>query len=222
MPDAAFSATPTDSLTPPVRPCRLLVLASGGGSNAARLMAHYAARPQVAQVVGLLTNNPAAGALARAAEAGVPTRIFDRPAWRDGTVQALITNEFAPDLIVLAGFLWLVPPALVAAYAGRIVNIHPSLLPKFGGRGMHGPHVHQAVLAAGETESGLTIHLVNDHYDEGAPLFQARCPVLPADTPETLGARVLALEHHYLPLVVEALARDKQTPSEITDWLERV
>ncbi len=203
----------------------MLVLASGGGSNAARLMAHFAARPlvpPVAQIVGLLTNNPAAGALAHAAAAGIPARTFDRPAWRDGTVQELITNEFAPDLIVLAGFLWLVPPALVAAYAGRIINIHPSLLPKFGGRGMHGSHVHEAVLAAGERESGLTIHLVNDHYDDGAPLFQARCPVLPTDTPETLGARVLALEHHYLPLVIEAIARGRQTPAEIAEWVERV
>ena len=191
----------------PAPPSRLLLLASGGGSNAERLLAHFAARPAVARVVGLLSNNPVAGALLHATRAGIPTAVFARAAWRDGSVPRLIEAEFRPDLIVLAGFLWLVPPELVAAYAGRILNSHPSLLPKFGGRGMHGAHVHEAVLAAGERESGVTIHLVNERYDDGALLFQARCPVLPGDTPATLGARVLALEHRYLPLVVEAIAR---------------
>lgn len=188
-------------------PVRILLLASGGGSNAERIIAHFAARPDVGRVVGLLTNNPTAGALAHAARAGIRTHVFDRAAWRDGSVQSLIEREFRPDLIVLAGFLWLVPAGLVMAYAGRILNIHPSLLPKFGGRGMHGHHVHEAVLAARETESGMTIHLVNEHYDDGATLFQARCPVRPADTPTTLAARVLTLEHRYLPLVAEAVAR---------------
>lgn len=192
---------------PAAAPCRLLILASGGGSNAERLLTHFAAHPAVARVVGLLTNNPTAGALAHAARAAVRTAVFERAAWRTGAVQMLIEQEFAPDLIVLAGFLWLVPPALVAAYAGRILNIHPSLLPKFGGKGMHGQHVHAAVLAAGERESGITIHRVNEQYDDGAIVFQARCPVLPTDTPATLGARVLSLEHRYLPLVVEAVAR---------------
>jgi phosphoribosylglycinamide formyltransferase 1 len=203
------SALPDSVLTSP-RPYgqqRLLLLASGGGSNAQRLLAHFAPPHSVGHVVGLLSNNPTAGALAHAARAGVPTYTFGREEWRDGRIQQLIEQEFRPDLIVLAGFLWLVPAALVTAYAGRILNIHPSLLPKFGGKGMHGQHVHEAVLAAHEPESGITIHLVNAQYDDGAVLFQARCPVLPDDTPAALAARVLALEHRYLPLVVEAVLR---------------
>lgn len=183
------------------------MLASGSGSNAQRLLQHFAPPTAAARVVGILTNNPTAGVLAHAAHAGVPGVAFSREDWRSGAVQHLITTQFRPDLLVLAGFLWLVPPPLVAAYRGGIVNIHPSLLPKFGGKGMHGAHVHAAVLAAGAVESGMTIHLVNEQYDDGAILFQARCPVLVTDTPATLAARVLALEHRYLPLVVEAVVR---------------
>lgn len=185
----------------------MLLLASGGGSNARQLLLHFARWPEVARIVGLLSNNPAAGALAHASRAGVPTAVFDRAAWRDGTVQHALETDFRPDLIVLAGFLWLVPPALVAAYAGRILNIHPSLLPKFGGKGMHGHHVHDAVVAAHQRESGITIHLVNEQYDDGAILFQARCRVWHDDDAQTLAASALALEHRYLPLVVEAIAR---------------
>ncbi len=184
-----------------------MLLASGGGSNAEQLIRHFAHRPQVARVVGLLSNNPAAGALAHAARAGIPTAVFTRDELRAGKVQHLLATEFRPDLIVLAGFLWLIPPAFVAAYAGRILNIHPSLLPKFGGKGMHGHRVHEAVLAASERESGITIHLVNEHYDDGAVLLQARCRVWHDDDAQTLAASVLALEHRYLPLVVEAVAR---------------
>ncbi len=201
----ADSALPSSA--PAAPPRRILLLASGGGSNAQRLMTHFAPPHPVGQIIGLLSNTASAGALNLASQAGVPTATFTREAWRDGIVQQLIETSFRPDLIVLAGFLWLVPPALVAAYSGRIVNIHPSLLPKFGGKGMHGQHVHEAVLAAHEAESGITIHLVNEQYDDGAVLFQARCPVAPTDTAETLARRVLALEHRYLPLVVEAVLR---------------
>lgn len=188
-------------------PRRLLLFASGSGSNAQRLLDHFAVPEATGQVVGLFSNNPAAYALTRAQLAGVPAVAFSRTEWRDGTVLHRIQTEFRPDLIVLAGFLWLVPPDFVAAYAGRILNIHPSLLPKFGGKGMHGHHVHEAVVAAGKLESGMTIHWVNEHYDDGAIVFQARCPVLPTDTPDDVAARVLQLEHRYLPLVVEALLR---------------
>ncbi len=200
----AFSAAAPNAAAPPRR---ILLLASGGGSNAEKLLTHFGRRLNVARIVGLLSNNPIAGALAHAERAGVPTMIFDRTAWRDGSVQQRIEQEFRPDLIVLAGFLWLVPPGLVAAYAGRILNIHPSLLPKFGGKGMHGLRVHEAVLAARETQSGITIHLVNEHYDDGAILFQARCRVWHDDYPQSLAASVLKLEHRYLPLVVEAVLR---------------
>lgn len=207
MPKSASAASAASASAAHPAPRRLLLLASGGGSNAERLLTHFATRPAVARIVGLLSNNPTAGALSHAARAGVPTAVVTREEWRDGAVQRLIETEFAPDLIILAGFLWLVPAGLVAAYAGRILNIHPSLLPRFGGKGMHGLHVHEAVLAAKERESGITIHRVNEQYDDGTILFQARCPVKPDDTPPTLAARVLTLEHRYLPLVVEAVAR---------------
>lgn len=196
---------------------RLLLFASGSGSNAQRLLDHFAPPSAAARIVGLLSNNPTAPALERARRAGVEAEAFDRPAWRDGTVLRRVQTHYRPDWVVLAGFLWLVPADFVAAYRGRILNIHPSLLPKFGGKGMHGSHVHEAVLAAGERESGITIHLVDERYDEGAPLLQARCPVRPTDTPATLAARVLQLEHRYLPLVVEALARGEAP----TDFIRR-
>lgn len=198
---------------------RVLLLASGSGSNAQRLLDHFAHPHPVGRIVGLLSNKPDAYALTRARAAGVAADSFSRQEWLDGTVLRRIQEEFRPDLIVLAGFLWLVPPDFVTAYANRILNIHPSLLPRFGGRGMHGLHVHAAVLAAGETETGITIHWVNERYDDGAILFQARCPVLPHDTPETLAARVLQLEHRYLPLVVEAVLRG-YTPAEFVRQAE--
>lgn len=202
-------------------PRRLLIFASGGGSNAQRLFDHFAPPHPVGRVVGLLSNNPKAVALARARRVGVPTLTFGRLDWRDGTVLHRVQTEFRPDLIVLAGFLWLLPADFVAAYAGRILNIHPSLLPKFGGKGMHGHHVHEAVLAAGEKESGMTIHRVTERYDEGDIVFQARCRVLPTDTPDILATRVLQLEHRYLPLVVEAVLRGEDPAAFVPQYEAR-
>lgn len=107
------------------------------------------------------------------------------------------------DFIILAGFLWLMPACITAAFPNRIINIHPALLPAYGGKGMYGHHVHEAVIAAGEKESGITIHYVNDHYDQGAIIFQAKCPVLPTDTPDDLAARVHELEYRYFPQIIE-------------------
>jgi phosphoribosylglycinamide formyltransferase-1 len=182
---------------------KIILFASGSGSNAQRIMAFFADHPQV-EVAALFSNNPEAYALQRAESFGVPAIIFTREAFRNGQVLTQV-QALAPDLIVLAGFLWLLPPSFVAAFPNQIINIHPALLPKYGGKGMHGQHVHRAVLEAGEKESGITIHFVNEEYDQGTCIYQHTCPVAKDDTPETLAARVLLLEHEHLPRVVEEL-----------------
>ena len=185
---------------------RLAIFASGSGSNAEQITRYFADSPTV-EVSMILTNNPQAGVIERArrgfgCDQHVPVLLFDRAAFRqtDRIVHLLQRQQI--DLIVLAGFMWLVPPALVQAFVGRIVNIHPALLPRFGGKGMYGHHVHEAVVAAEERESGMTIHFVNEHYDEGQVLFQARCPVLPTDTPDDVAAKVHQLEYAHYPRVI--------------------
>ncbi|MDX9749633.1 MAG: phosphoribosylglycinamide formyltransferase [Flavobacteriales bacterium] len=184
---------------------RIAVLASGSGTNARRLTEHFHAG-DLARVGLIGCDRPGAGVLQRAWDLGVPAYLFNGTALADGTVLRELQGQ-GIDLVVLAGFLRLVPPAMVRAFPGRIVNIHPALLPKYGGKGMYGAHVHRAVIAAGETESGITIHHVNERYDEGDHLFQARCPVRPGDTPERLAERVHALEHAHYPRVVEDLIK---------------
>ena len=182
---------------------RIAVLASGSGSNAQRLIEHFAQHAQ-ARVVLVGCDQPQAGVLQRAWDLGVPSYLFNGAQLRDGTVQREMLGQRI-DLVVLAGFLRLIPADLVKAFPQRIVNIHPALLPKYGGKGMFGSHVHEAVIAAKEKESGITIHYVNEHYDEGEHLFQATCPVHSDDTPEALAARIHALEHAHYPQVVEQL-----------------
>lgn len=184
---------------------RIAILASGSGSNAQRLIEHFQGSP-VADVVLVAGDRPEAGVFTRAWALGVPGYRFTTAQLRDGSVLRELRAQRI-DLVVLAGFLRLVPGDMVRAFPGRIVNIHPALLPRHGGQGMWGHHVHQAVLAAGDTESGITIHRVNERYDEGEHLFQARCPVLPGDTPETLAARIHELEHTHYPQVVEKLVK---------------
>lgn len=184
---------------------RIAVLASGSGSNAQRLIEHFAGAA-LAQVVLVGCDQPSAGVLQRAWDLGVPSYLFTGGELRTGIVQRELQAQRI-DLVVLAGFLRLIPADMVRAFPEGIVNIHPALLPKYGGKGMYGHHVHQAVIAAGEQESGITIHRVNEHYDEGAILFQASCPVLADDTPATLAARIHALEHAHYPTVVEDLLR---------------
>lgn len=181
----------------------IALFASGSGSNAENIVRYFAHRPDLRFVV--FCNKPGAGVVERAARLGLPVVMFDRDSlYETGKVLDYL-RAHEVSLVVLAGFLWLVPAALVQAYPQRIVNIHPALLPKFGGKGMYGDRVHRAVLAAGEAESGITIHYVNEHYDEGQVIVQARCPVLPGDTPEALAARVHALEYAHYPRVVESL-----------------
>lgn len=181
----------------------IAIFASGSGTNAEAIMEHFAAST-TARVALLLSNRADAFALKRAERFGVPTAVFSREEFRDpeGAVARLL-KEHHIEFIVLAGFLWLVPDYLTTRYAGRIVNIHPALLPKFGGKGMYGHYVHEAVLAAGETRSGITIHLVNERYDSGDILFQATVPVSPDDTPDSLAEKIHTLEHRHFPTVIE-------------------
>lgn len=196
---------------------RIALFASGSGSNAENIARHFAGNRD-ADVSLLLTNNPQAGVIdrfrpgRRSGEPGsnlhIPVLVFDRPTFYDTDRITSLLQLQGIDLIVLAGFMWLMPPELVRAFPRRIINIHPALLPKFGGKGMYGHFVHEAVVAAGETESGITIHYVNEHYDEGQVIFQARCPVLPADTAADVARSVQALEHaHYPRVVADVLAR---------------
>ncbi len=180
---------------------RIAILASGSGSNARQIMAHFSGSP-LAQVALVGCDQPGAGVLQRAWDMGVPSLLFSPAELRDGTLQHELASA-GINLLLLAGFMRLLPPELVRAWPGRILNIHPSLLPKYGGKGMYGHRVHQAVLAAGEKESGITIHMVNERYDEGKVLFQAKCPVLPGDDADTLAERIHALEHAHYPAVVE-------------------
>lgn len=183
---------------------KIAVFASGSGSNARRLIEHFR-HSDKARVHLVVCNKPDAGVLGIAQAAGVETLLITRDRFfkSDEIVKEL--QKKGTDLIVLAGFLWLIPENLIRAYPGRIINIHPSLLPRHGGKGMYGARVHAAVLAAGDKESGITIHYVNEKFDEGEHLAQFRCPVLPGDTPESLAKRVQQLEHAHFPEVVEQL-----------------
>jgi phosphoribosylglycinamide formyltransferase 1 len=184
-------------------PMRVAVAVSGRGSNLDALL-HTLARARTAQVVLVLSNRADAGGLDIARAQGIPTLVFHDPA--DATVWLDALEHARVDLLVLAGYLKLVPAAVVARWRGRIVNVHPALLPGFGGPGMYGRRVHEAVLRSGAAESGASVHLVDEVYDRGQVLAQERVPVLPGDTPETLAARVLAVEHRLLPAVVLAAA----------------
>jgi len=183
---------------------RIAILASGSGTNARRLIEHFSERPS-AQVVLVGCDQPEAGVLQRAWDLNVPSYLFNGKELREGAVLRELQGQ-SIDVVVLAGFMRLIPAGMVRAFEGRLVNIHPSLLPRHGGKGMYGHRVHEAVLAAVDAESGITIHLVNEHYDEGRVLFQARCPVHAGDTPDSLAERVQALEHAHFPRVVEELA----------------
>lgn len=184
---------------------KIAIFASGSGSNAENIIRFFENDPRN-RVSLVLCNKPDAYVLERAKRLGVPALVFNCEQFYHSDLILDRLKAEAVDLIVLAGFLWKVPANLLAAYPDRIINIHPALLPKFGGKGMYGEHVHEAVIAAGEKESGITIHHVNDRYDEGAAIFQATCPVLPDDTPDTLAAKVHALEYAHFPRVIKEFA----------------
>jgi len=182
----------------------IAVFASGAGSNAENLIKYFSTRNS-GKVVLVLSNKPHAPVLERAAKLGIDSLIFDRDRFYNSETVLKSLYEYRVDFVVLAGFLWLIPDYLINAFPDRILNIHPALLPAYGGKGMYGERVHAAVLKAGEAESGITIHYINGIYDAGNVIFQARCPVLPGDDVHSLAARVHKLEYRYFPAVVEKI-----------------
>jgi phosphoribosylglycinamide formyltransferase 1 len=193
------------------RPLRVAVLASGGGSNLQALIDHAGATRPSWAVVLVISDRPGAGALERAARHGLAREVVVAGAGQDPAAVASrlleLLERHVIDLVLLAGYLRLVPAAVVARFAGRILNIHPALLPSFGGKGMYGMHVHRAVLESGVRLTGVTVHVVDDVYDRGRILAQWPVPVKAGDTPEVLAARVLEVEHALYPRAVDHVAR---------------
>jgi phosphoribosylglycinamide formyltransferase 1 len=185
---------------------RIAIFASGSGSNAQKLMELYKRNPEV-EIALVLTNNPDAYVLQRADNFEIPTHIFDRHEFyqTDNIIDLLKNLDI--DLIVLAGFLWLIPKKLIGEYPGRIVNIHPAILPKFGGKGMYGDHVHHAVMAAGETEGGITIHYVNENYDEGEYIYQGKYKIEKGDNLEMIKFKGQQLEHQHYPRIIDGIIK---------------
>lgn len=182
----------------------IAVLASGSGTNAENIIRYFQEKSS-ACVALVLTNRQNAFVLERARGLGVSCFHFPKSDWESGDAILSVLREHKIDFVVLAGFLARVPDVILYAYSNKMINIHPSLLPKFGGKGMYGDRVHEAVIAAGEKESGITIHYTNEHYDEGAIIRQVKCPVLPEDTPEELAQRIHVLEYETYPKVIEEL-----------------
>lgn len=183
---------------------KIVIFASGSGSNAEQIVSYFKDNEYVT-VSLILSNNPKAGVLERAKRLQIPSIVFDRRAFYHSEVVLDIVKCLQPDLIVLAGFLWKFPENIIHQFPNKIVNIHPSLLPKYGGKGMYGHFVHQAVIDNQETESGITIHYVNENYDEGAIIFQAKTQISTNDTPETLAQKIHQLEYAHFPEVVASL-----------------
>lgn len=187
---------------------RIAVFASGSGSNAQRL-AEYFSVEGILEISAIYCNNPDAYVLERAKLLGIPSVLFSRDSFykSDEILNDLKTRKV--DWIILAGFLWLIPESILKAFPQKIINIHPALLPAYGGKGMYGMKVHQEVIASGESESGITIHYVNEHYDEGNIIFQSRCAITAEDTPGTLAAKIHELEYEHFPVVIRKLVSEE-------------
>jgi len=185
---------------------RIAIFASGSGSNAQKIMEHFK-RNSEAEVVLILTNNPQAYVLQRADNFEVPSHIFTRKEFYETDEVIRLLKNLQVDLIVLAGFLWLVPQSLLKAFPNKIINLHPALLPKFGGKGMYGDHVHQAVLDAKEEESGITIHFAGESFDEGEIIHQSRFKIEAGDNIEVVKFKGQQLEHNHFPKVIESLLK---------------
>ncbi len=181
---------------------KIAILASGSGSNAEKIM-NYFKNSQLAEVVCVISNRKTAGVLERAKKAGVEQKVFSKAEFEMQKPVIQYLNQKETDVVVLAGFLLRISPEFVKKFPDKIINIHPALLPKYGGKGMYGHFVHEAVLANKDSESGITIHLVNENYDEGNIIFQAACDINPKMTAEEIAAKVLVLEHQHYPKVIE-------------------
>ena len=180
----------------------IAIFASGSGTNAQKIMEYFDNHPEI-KVSLVLSNKPDAPVLLRAANFFIPTYIFDRQNFYTGDEVLNILKEHNISWLVLAGFMWLVPENILLSFPNKILNIHPALLPKFGGKGMYGMKVHEAVISAGETESGITIHFANASYDEGQIIFQAKCSVGKNDSPASLAEKIHQLEHAHYPQAIE-------------------
>jgi phosphoribosylglycinamide formyltransferase-1 len=185
---------------------RIAIFASGSGSNAQKIMEHFK-RSAEAEVVLVLTNNAQAYVLQRADNFEIPSHIFNRHEFYETDDVIRILKNLQVDLIVLAGFLWLVPQSLLAAFPNKIINLHPALLPKYGGKGMYGDNVHKAILEAGEEESGITIHFADAQFDEGEIIHQSKFKIEPGDTLEIIKFKGQQLEHLHFPKVIENLLK---------------
>lgn len=185
---------------------RIAIFASGSGSNAQKIMEHFK-RNAEAEVVLVLTNNPQAYVLQRSDNFEIPSHIFTRREFYDTDEVIKLLKNLQVDLVVLAGFLWLVPVSLLKAFPNKIINLHPALLPKYGGKGMYGDHVHKAVLAAKDEESGITIHFVSENFDEGEIIHQSRFKIDPDDNLEVVKFKGQQLEHQHFPRVIESLLK---------------
>lgn len=185
---------------------KIAIWASGRGSNALKIIEHIKPVEDM-EVALVVTNRSGAGVRDIARQYEIPELVWTRQQLKDGAATREMLDDYGIDFIVLAGWLTLIPAHLIERYPQRILNIHPALLPQYGGKGMYGHHVHEAVKAAGDTESGITIHYVNEHYDEGGIVLQARTPIDPSDRPADIARKVLSLEHQYYPIVVEEVVR---------------
>jgi len=184
----------------------LAIFASGNGSNAEAIIKHLLNSSTV-EVSKIYSNNKDAYVIERGKKFDITTEVFNKTEFvSPGFSEELLSKNY--DLIILAGFMWLVPVAIVSAYKNKIINIHPALLPSYGGKGMYGDNVHKAVIGNNEIESGITIHYVNENYDEGDIIFQAKCPVHSSDTVESLAERIHKLEHKHYPEIIKKLCAD--------------
>ncbi|HQE34566.1 MAG TPA: phosphoribosylglycinamide formyltransferase [Flavobacterium alvei] len=186
---------------------KILIFASGSGSNAENIIKFFEHK-DLAKVVAVFTNNPKAKVIERAQKFQIPTEIFSKEELNQGKVLQKII-DFAPDLIVLAGFLLKMPKDIIEVYPNTIINIHPALLPKYGGKGMYGMNVHKAIVENKEKETGITIHYVNENYDEGNIIFQKKVTLLVTDTPEVVAEKIHELEQKHFPSVIEDLLTSK-------------
>lgn len=186
---------------------QVVIFASGSGTNAENLIKFFHNRENVS-VIQVLTNNPHAKVLDKAKKLGVSALSFNKIAFTETNDVLNILKANSPDLIILAGFLWKFPEFILKEFPNKVINIHPALLPKYGGKGMYGQYVHEAIVTNKETETGITIHFVNENYDEGAIIFQAKCEVLDSDTAKDVAAKIHELEMEHFPKVVEGLLKN--------------
>ena len=185
---------------------RIAIFASGAGSNAAKIIEYFSTRNTI-EVAVIVCNKPDAGVLKIAADHDIPTILIGKETFFRGDAYVAELKSLNIDFIVLAGFLWKIPQQLIAAYPNKMINIHPALLPNYGGKGMYGSHVHEAVVAAGEKETGITIHWVDAHYDEGDIILQKKCSIDATDTPTTVAQKIHVLEHQYFAPTIEELLK---------------